>query len=32
MTMISRSIEISIAGGGEEMARGYLLVRTKLRI
>ena len=32
MTMISRGIEVLIARGGEEMARGYLLVRTKLRI
>jgi len=24
--MISRSVEISICGGGEEMVRGYLLV------
>jgi len=28
--MISRAIEISIAGGGEEMVRLYLLVGTKL--
>ena len=26
MTMISRSVEISIAGGGGELVRGYLLV------
>jgi len=29
VTMISRSVEISIAGGGEEMVRAYLLVGTK---
>ena len=29
MTMISHSGEISIAGGGGEMVRGYLLVGTK---
>ena len=27
--MISRGVEISIAGGGEEMVRGYLLAETK---
>jgi len=27
--MISRGVEISIAGGGEEMVRAYLLVETK---
>ena len=29
MTMISRGVEISIAGGGGEIVRAYLLVRTK---
>jgi len=28
--MISRGVQISIAAGGEEMVRGYLLVGTKL--
>ena len=28
MTMISRGVEISIAGGGEEMVRAYLLVSS----
>jgi len=27
--MISRGVEISIAGGGEEMVRAYFLVETK---
>jgi len=27
--MISRGVEISIAGGGKEMVRNYLLVGTK---
>ena len=30
MTMISRGVEISIAGGGGEMVRAYLLLGTKL--
>jgi len=29
VTMISRGVEISIAGGGEEMVRAYLLVGNK---
>jgi len=29
VTMISRGVEISIAGGGEEMVRAYLFARTK---
>jgi len=29
MMMISGGVEISIAGGGEEMVRAYLLVGTK---
>jgi len=29
VTMISRGVEISIAGGGGEMVRAYLLVGTK---
>jgi len=30
VTMISRGIEISIAGGGGEMVRAYLFLGTKL--
>jgi len=30
VTMISRGVEISIAGGGGEMVRVYLLVETNL--
>jgi len=29
VTMISRGVEIAIAGGGEEMVRAYLLGGTK---
>jgi len=29
VTKISRGVEISIAGGGEEMVRAYPFVRTK---
>jgi len=32
VSMISSSVEISIADGGEEMVRAYFLVGTKLLI